>query len=239
MRNNHKTYAGWSLGIASFAAIAYALPAIADQAAGQKQSSFWQGKAEAFQLVMADDAPVNVAVDFTQTPAQRDYQQISGQSPVTKAHLSHARFKAQEQLCMAEAIYYEARSETRSGQLAVAEVVQNRVKSKHFPNSVCGVVYEGSERTTGCQFSFTCDGSKDIAPKGKAWKRSQELAQINAIGGYAPLTSGATHYHTVNVAPIWRSNLKFKKQIGTHKFYSFTFRERHVPSTSLSIAPPI
>ncbi len=239
MRDKRKTYVGWSMGLASFLAIATALPAIAGKAAGQKEFNVWQVKAERFQTAMTHDLVPDNMAEFTKSAAARDYADLSTQSPVTKAHLSHARFKAREQKCLAEAIYYEARSESRAGQLAVAEVVQNRVTSKHFPNSICNVVYEGSARNTGCQFSFTCDGSMDIRPRGKAWQRANDMARVSLIGGFAPLTNGATHYHTVDVRPIWRTELKHTKQIGTHKFYSFRFRERPVPSASISIAPPI
>jgi len=149
-----------------------------------------------------------------------------------------AKFKAQEHRCLAEAIYYEARSETKSGQKAVAEVVQNRVKSKHYPNTICGVVYQGAERVTGCQFSFTCDGSTMKEPYGKHWKRSQDVATLNITGGVKPFTERSTHYHTVAVNPHWSGNLRPTKHIGYHKFYRFKFRERPAPSASVSVAPP-
>jgi spore germination cell wall hydrolase CwlJ-like protein len=146
----------------------------------------------------------------------------------------------QEFHCLSEAVYYEARSETRAGQLAVAEVVLNRVKSKHYPNTVCGVVYQGAERSSGCQFSFTCDGSMDKAPRGKAWDASQKAAQASLMPLRKPLTDRATHYHTVEINPHWAPKMRFEKQIGSHKFYSYKWRERPAASgSSLSVAPPI
>jgi len=140
---------------------------------------------------------------------------------------------------MAEAIYYEARSETKSGQRAVAEVIQNRVKNKHFPNTVCDVVYEGSERTTGCQFTFTCDGSMDVAPKGKAWDRSIKTANFVMSGGHTPLTKYATHYHTLQVNPKWSQTMRMTRQVGSHVFYRFAPKDYKPTEPVLLVAPPI
>lgn len=144
-----------------------------------------------------------------------------------------------ETQCMAEAIYYEARSETRSGQKAVGEVILNRIRNKHFPDTVCGVVYEGSERTTGCQFTFTCDGSMDIAPKGKAWERSQDMADYLLSGGHTPMTHLATHYHTTEISPKWSGTMRMTRRVGSHVFYRFAPRD-YVPSEpTILVAPPI
>lgn len=140
--------------------------------------------------------------------------------------------------CMAKAVYYEARSETRAGQKAVAEVILNRVKSKHYPSTVCDVVYEGSERRTGCQFSFTCDGSMDKAPNAKAWNRSYAVAELAMAGGIKPMTNRATHYHTTDVSPVWSQTMRMTKRVGSHVFYRFAPRD-YTPSTpTMVIAPP-
>jgi len=146
----------------------------------------------------------------------------------------------QEHRCLAEAIYYEARSEPLAGQKAVAEVVLNRIKSKHYPNTVCGVVYEGAERTTGCQFSFTCDGSTALEPRGRSWERSNDVAALALTKGFQPLTGRATHYHTHEVNPPWSDTMRMTKIIGSHRFYKFKWRERPVVGVApFSIAPPI
>ncbi|WP_018998502.1 cell wall hydrolase [Hirschia maritima] len=125
-----------------------------------------------------------------------------------------------EHICLAEAIYYEARSEELGGHLAVAEVVQNRVASEHYPNSVCDVVYQGHKRVTGCQFSFTCDGSLRRKPYGEAWDRSVEVAAFAMMGLQdETVTGNATHYHTDYVSPYWRTSLIHTETIGTHIFY--------------------
>lgn len=155
------------------------------------------------------------------------------------SYIETSRSLLAEQKCLAEAVYYEARSETRSGQKAVAEVVMNRVASKHFPNSICGVVYEGSERQTGCQFSFTCDGSMDIAPYGKAWDRSIKVADFIQSGGHIPMTFKATHYHTLEVNPKWSSTMRMTRRVGSHVFYRFAPRDYRASEPMVLVAPPI
>jgi len=123
--------------------------------------------------------------------------------------------------CLTAAIYYEAASEPDDGQRAVAQVVLNRVAHSAYPNTVCGVVYQGSERRTGCQFSFTCDGSLARVPVRMFWQRAQAVA-IAALGGavYAPVGL-ATHYHTIAVRPYWAPSLTYLGTIGAHRFYRF------------------
>jgi spore germination cell wall hydrolase CwlJ-like protein len=140
------------------------------------------------------------------------------------AHLDSAREAARERRCLAEAIYYEARSEGFSGQTAVAEVVLNRTRHRAYPDTVCGVVYQGSERTTGCQFTFTCDGSLAIPPYGRGWAQSQLVAEHALMGFAQPMTRRATHYHTTAVDPYWNDSLVRTRRIGTHIFYRFPNR---------------
>lgn len=129
--------------------------------------------------------------------------------------ITHAR--AQE--CLAQAVWYEAASESEAGQRAVAQVVLNRVAHPGWPASVCGVVYQGSERSTGCQFTFTCDGSLARRPSGASWARAQRIAS-EALSGkvYAPVGL-ATHYHTLWVNPYWAGTLDHIGTIGAHRFY--------------------
>src|SRR3954467_15685293 len=105
--------------------------------------------------------------------------------------------------CLTAAVYYEARSESEDGQRAVAQVVLNRVRHPAFPKSVCGVVYQGSNRATGCQFSFTCDGSLNRPRQPSAWSRAARIAS-DALSGYVfPTVGVATHYHTNAIHPWW------------------------------------
>jgi spore germination cell wall hydrolase CwlJ-like protein len=122
--------------------------------------------------------------------------------------------------CLTSAIYYEARSQSDDGQRAVAQVVLNRVRHPAFPKSVCGVVYQGSNRTTGCQFSFTCDGSLGRGIRSPfAWQRARQIAAA-ALAGYVFAPVGlATHYHTTAIHPWWADAMSKAVTIGAHIFY--------------------
>ncbi|MEI7931956.1 MAG: cell wall hydrolase [Alphaproteobacteria bacterium] len=124
--------------------------------------------------------------------------------------------------CLTQAVYYEAGFESNDGQEAVAQVVLNRVQHPAYPKTVCGVVYQGSQLSTGCQFSFTCDGSLNRAPNDAAWQRSHVVAE-RALDGfvYAPVGT-ATHYHADYVFPYWAVTLVKLRQIGAHIFYRMT-----------------
>jgi spore germination cell wall hydrolase CwlJ-like protein len=126
--------------------------------------------------------------------------------------------------CLTAAVYYEARSESDQGQRSVAQVVLNRVAHPSYPGTVCGVVYQGSERTTGCQFSFTCDGSLARHPNPMFWERARSVAAA-ALAGYVEPTVGlATHYHTIAIHPYWAPSLNPIVTVGAHRFYSFRGR---------------
>lgn len=135
-----------------------------------------------------------------------------------------ARADAEERKCLAEAIYFEAATESRIGRLAVADVVLNRVKHPAYPDTICGVVYEGSTRRTGCQFTFTCDGSLKRAVNKKRFEEAEELAGAILAGVRAPVSRNATHYHADYVLPSWAATLTPTATIGTHKFYRFPKR---------------
>lgn len=123
--------------------------------------------------------------------------------------------------CLTQAIYYEAASESEDGQRAVAQVVLNRVRHASYPNSVCGVVYQGSHLRTGCQFTFTCDGSLGRRPAIYAWARARRIA-AEALSGevYGPV-GNATHYHTTAIYPYWAPSLVRAAVVGAHVFYRF------------------
>jgi hypothetical protein len=121
-------------------------------------------------------------------------------------------------VCLTTAIYYEAASESDDGQRAVAQVVLNRVRHPAWPNTVCGVVYQGSDRP-GCQFSFACDGSLARQPSATAWARASRHARA-ALAGYVHAPVGlATFYHTPAVNPSWNKRLIVSNVIGNHIFY--------------------
>lgn len=124
--------------------------------------------------------------------------------------------------CMAQAVFYEAGMEPVEGQIAVAEVIANRVRDHRYPDNVCDVVYQGATRTTGCQFTFTCDGSmKRHTPSREAWERAERIAAHVLMELNEEQTGGATHYHATYVDPVWNAGLIRTDRIGLHIFYRF------------------
>ena len=121
--------------------------------------------------------------------------------------------------CLTQAIYYEAALEPTAGQEAVAQVILNRIRDPNYANSVCGVVFQGAARVTGCQFSFTCDGSLSQAPVAWAWNRAKSVAERALAGKVAAAVGTATHYHADYVHPWWSPTLGKLTQIGAHIFY--------------------
>jgi spore germination cell wall hydrolase CwlJ-like protein len=121
--------------------------------------------------------------------------------------------------CLTQAVYYEAGFEPMQGAQAVAQVVLNRVRHPIFPKTVCGVVYQGAQLKTGCQFSFACDGSLKKTPAPGAWDRAKAVAE-KALGGYVAKDVGeATHYHTDQILPWWAPAVTKIAQVGSQIFY--------------------
>lgn len=128
--------------------------------------------------------------------------------------------REREARCLAEAVYFEARSEPEAGQSAVAQVVLNRVKSSLYPSSICGVVYQNRHRHLRCQFTFACEGRSLSIREQAAWRRAVRVADAVLAGDtYLEAIGGATHYHATYVNPRWARALLRKDQIGRHIFY--------------------
>lgn len=129
--------------------------------------------------------------------------------------------REREHYCLAEAIYHEARGEPTLGQLAVANVILNRVASKQYPNSICGVVNQNEHMRLRCQFTYACNGLPDKPKPGNHWKKAQRVA-TQAMSGKRAIyaVKGATHYHADYVNPNWAKSFKFVKKIGRHIFYA-------------------
>lgn len=123
--------------------------------------------------------------------------------------------------CLTQAVYYEAAREPLEGRRAVAQVVLNRMRHPAYPKSVCGVIYQGWERSTGCQFSFTCDGSLLRRGGGQPWKEAEAVARAALSGYVEPSVGTATFYHADYVLPKWAFTLAKIEQIGRHIFYRF------------------
>ena len=121
--------------------------------------------------------------------------------------------------CLTSAVYYEAGQESTAGQRGVAQVVLNRVRHPAFPATVCGVVYEGSTRPTGCQFTFTCDGSLMRGQMAESWRRARSVAEAALAGFVYKPVGTATHYHANYVVPYWAPTLTKNAIIGAHIFY--------------------
>jgi spore germination cell wall hydrolase CwlJ-like protein len=126
-----------------------------------------------------------------------------------------------EKRCLAEAIYFEARGEPIRGQMAVAQVVVNRLKNPAYPNTVCGVVYQNRDHYNACQFSFACDGIRDVVRDPVAWSTAQALANAVLDGEAIWLeeVGSSTHYHATYVHPSWANEMQRMAQIGVHIFY--------------------
>ncbi|NNM75518.1 cell wall hydrolase [Sphingomonas sp. ID1715] len=121
--------------------------------------------------------------------------------------------------CLTAAAYYEAATEGTDGMRAVAQVVINRLRHPAFPKSVCGVVFQGSERSTGCQFTFTCDGALARTPIPSLWRQAHDVAAAALTGKVYKPVGHSTHYHTNWVVPYWSGSLDKVAQVGTHLFF--------------------
>ncbi|MGN6588805.1 MAG: cell wall hydrolase [Sphingomicrobium sp.] len=145
----------------------------------------------------------------------------SGPNPVAQPFefKGNAAARTQALNCLASAVYYEAGNQDEDGERAVAQVVLNRVRHPAFPSTVCGVVYQGSTKLTGCQFTFTCDGSLNRRPDGEGWNRALSVAQAALAGSVYGPVGWATHYHANYVVPYWASTMAKNAVVGAHLFY--------------------
>jgi hypothetical protein len=140
-------------------------------------------------------------------------------SPAERLGLAGAA-RARHEKCLADAIYFEARGEPVRGQIAVAQVVLNRVVSGYYPTNICGVVYQNANRHLACQFTFACDGIPDRITEPAAWQRAKTIAHDMLDGKYWIKDVGkATHYHAYWVHPWWVHEMRKLDRIGVHTFY--------------------
>lgn len=121
--------------------------------------------------------------------------------------------------CLAEAIYFEARGEPLNGQMAVAEVILNRVDARNYPDTICEVVNQGTGDLHACQFSYTCDGLPEHMSDDDAWRMAGKIARHLLDGAPRTLTRDATHYHADYVDPYWAKVYPRTTQVGRHIFY--------------------
>jgi spore germination cell wall hydrolase CwlJ-like protein len=250
-RDHHGHEVNWTLrslaaaGLLSICAVASAMSATVNAGRAEEERKAQAAIAQEAGLVAdlaiylaAETAATREAMDGPRLkPAKATGDVLTSTDPIEAlasfdfTTLTMAKLDGEERTCLAQAIYYEARSEPRIGQLAVADVVLNRVASAVYPNSICQVVFQGSTRRTGCQFSFTCDGSMHARVNKRKWKESEDLAGAILAGIRAPVSRNATHYHANYVTPHWADSLTPTATIGTHKFYKFRSR------TNVAAAP--
>jgi hypothetical protein len=140
-------------------------------------------------------------------------------SPIERLHLD-GKSLARAERCLANAVYFEARDQPYKGQVAVAQVVMNRVFSGFYPEDVCGVIYQNADHHLACQFTFACDGKRKVINERGAWARANRISKETLAGKlYEPAVGTATHYHALYVHPNWVREMHKLVRFGIHSFY--------------------
>lgn len=172
-------------------------------------------------VIAPAEPPATPAVDLPPASLAEAFSRVSAKISIP--------FEAGER-CLAQAVYFEARSEPPEGQLAVAQVVLNRVASPFWPDSICSVVFQGEHRRHRCQFSFACDGLSDNPKNPDAWLLAKAVAAVALEARWQDLAHEATHYHADYVAPAWREAMDPTAHYGRHIFY----RDHRLPAPDRS-----
>ncbi len=170
------------------------------------------------------DAIAGLAPESTPVPMMASDQlaYARANAPATYSTGTVMVASTKELWCLATAVYFEARGESYRGQVAVAQVVLNRVKDHRYPKTICGVVFQNQARRNSCQFSFACDGIPETINDPKSWAQAQEIATKVTDGElYLTEVADATHYHANYVRPAWAPRMQKVTQIGLHIFYKF------------------
>ena len=153
---------------------------------------------------------------YNRTPSKRNSAPVYSREFLAAIPYSKGN---KEWRCLTEALYFEARGESVRGQFAVAEVILNRRDSARFPDTLCGVINQGTGQKFRCQFTYTCDGRAENVTDQKSWQQLGKIARLMMDGAPRDLTSGATFYHTKAVRPKWARVFTNTTTIGVHKFY--------------------
>ncbi|SFP42220.1 Cell Wall Hydrolase [Bradyrhizobium sp. Ghvi] len=168
------------------------------------------------------NADVGNAVDSGESVAPKGEVNADNQrakSPAERLALD-GKSRAKSEKCLAEAVYFESRGEAVRGQIAVAQVVMNRVFSGKYPDNVCGVVYQNKYRHFACQFTFACDNNPDVIREPEMWERAKKISKAMLDGQiWLPEVGKSTHYHAYWVRPSWVSEMKKMYKFGVHTFY--------------------
>lgn len=195
-----------------------------DQAPGDRQQTATTGKSDMIvpMTAYAKSADrIQPVTTLIETPPVWKIEKLVELGLGEKRRREKVRVAASRQTyCLAEAIYYEARGEPTLGQLAVANVILNRVASKQYPNTVCGVVRQNQHMPLKCQFTYACNGRPENPTRGAQWNKAKRVANQAMSGKRSFLAvKGATNYHADYVDPGWSKTMKVVKKIGRHIFY--------------------
>ncbi len=192
----------------------------------------WQPGEEPIVIVPGIDPDMKAPVALPANPAEPP---VGGESVASKGEVTgenqrprtpaerlglDEKSRAKAERCLTDAIYFEARGEAVRGQIAVAQVVLNRSFSGYYPTTVCGVVYQNKNRHLSCQFTFACDGIRDVVKEPDMWERAEKIAKASLDGRlWLPEVGKSTHYHAYWVRPSWVNEMKKMYKYGVHTFY--------------------
>ena len=192
------------------------LPLPSDPVPAMSATASFSLEKEAAAPVSTPDLTGSIALPTTNVPMPREAPPVS---PAERLGLKGAEY-AKAERCLANAIYFEARSEPVRGQMAVAQVVLNRVFSGVYPGDVCSVVYQNAHRRLACQFTFACDGKSKAITDRRAWGNAMRIARQTLDGQiYLPEVGKSTHYHATYVSPTWARTMNRLVRHGLHNFY--------------------
>ncbi|MFK4509449.1 cell wall hydrolase [Bradyrhizobium daqingense] len=193
----------------------------------------WQPGAEP--LIVTPDPDMKVTASLSPPTAEIAKDIESGESVAPKGEVNadnqrtkspaerlalDDKSRAKSEKCLAEAVYFEARGEAVRGQIAVAQVVMNRVFSGKYPDTVCGAVYQNKHRHLACQFTFACDNNTDVIREPEMWERAKKISKAMLDGQiWLPEVGKSTHYHAYWVRPSWVAEMKKMYKTGVHTFY--------------------
>lgn len=177
---------------------------------------------DAINALDGETGPKSTLPEPSLIPERLAYARANTPATVFSTPVSKKNVSQKEAWCLATAVYFEARGEPYRGQVAVAQVVMNRVNDKRYPNTICGVVFQNQSRRNACQFSFACDGIPERVNEKEAWAVAEEVAEKITNGSlYLTEVANATHYHANYVYPHWAPRLKRMTRIGLHIFYRY------------------
>ncbi len=200
-------------------AAAAAVPAVTDAHAAPVQLASLDVGSLPSSFAATPAAPPITLPPLSMVPMPIPAPGVPPPSPAQRLKLEGKDY-AKAERCLANAVYWEARSEPVRGQMAVAQVVMNRVFSGFYPNDVCGVVYQNASRHLACQFTFACDGKRKVITERGHWARANRIAKQTLDGQiYVPEVAKSTHYHASYVHPIWVREMRKMVRYGLHSFY--------------------